>query len=339
MSKIILVTLLIFQVGCSNIKPLFSNRGEGVDLGEISSPENKTDLDKKNEPKPVETLRVGGERSGELFIEEKSSEIIIQKKLKLGLSLGPGLMGTIAYINILKNFYRYNIVPQVVTGVEFGAIVAAMYAVGMTPEVIEWNFTKYLREKKSDEIYSREWIEEIDELLLSKLKNFKIEGTKIKFVVTLFDHSLKKVVYFDKGNIRDLILLNLKLNHQAVALKSGVKYSGALEREIHNPRFLNKLGADFIVTADVLNNKSELNVVSGHLQGIYGAAISRLSKERQVGDFYFDLSSKKTQFDNDSMFNAFVLETSLAANKQMIKLNKLMQEKSVVKNQEDLGVE
>ncbi len=338
MLKILILSSYIFFTSCSNISLLRRSGEEGVDLGEVELSNTLNKAETLPETKPVETLRIGGERNGEVFVQEKTEELKIeQKKFKIGLSFGPGLIGTVAYINILKNFYRQNISPQIITGVEFGAIISSMYATGMTPEMIEWTFTKYLRERKNEEVFSAEWLKEIDEYLLSKLANKKIEEAKIKLIITLYDHNLKKTVYFDRGNIRDLLLLNLKISNQAVQYKTGEKYSSAFEKEIHNPNFLKKMGSDFVVTADVLTEKSELNVVNGYLQGIYGAAIIRLKKERSKSDFSYEFSGKNINIEDDNNLNAYILETSSLANKQFLNMNKKIAEKVNSMNQEDLG--
>ena len=95
----------------------------------------------------------------------------------------------------------------------------------------------------------------------------------------------KKTYYFDKGNIRDLLLLNLKLSTDFKESKSGQKYSTAFEKEVYNARLLRQLGAEFTIAVDVLGTKFDFDVPNEFLIGVYGRTAGRIQKEKKDFDY------------------------------------------------------
>lgn len=289
--SILIIVLNIFVVSCSSIKPINSrdqkqNDGVGPDQVDLS-------LDPAISEKPVdivpheETVRVG-DRGGDVYSASdlgNENPKASNKKLRIGLSFGPGIYRTINYVSFLKIMERQNLSPDIITGTGFGAIVAAMYATGMTPEVIEWKFYKYFKEKKKNKPYDQDWLAEIDEALLSKFQSVNIQDAKKKFFITLYDHNSKKTYYFDKGNIRDLLLLNLKLSNNYSESKKGQKYSTAFEKEVFNARLLRQLGAEFTIAVDVLGTKFDFLNSNEFLIGVYGRTAGQIQKERKDFDY------------------------------------------------------
>lgn len=254
-----------------------------------------------------ETVRIG-ERGGDIFAGNTvtGSSTRENKKLRIGLNLGPGIYRTINYVSFLKILERQNLAPEIITGTGFGAIVAAMYASGMTPEAIEWNFYKYFKEKKRSRPYEQDWINEIDEILLSRFKTLNVQEMKKKLVITLYDHQTQKTYYFDKGNIRDLLLLNLKLSSSAKESKTGARYSTAFEKEVFNARLLKQLGAEFTIAADVLGTRFDFEVTNEFLIGVYGGIAGRIQKERKDFDYSVTLPLKSMNLDSIKNSSSFM---------------------------------
>lgn len=316
MNKALALFSIFFLVsGCSSIKTIHS--------GEQKNPHSKVkpdqvDLNLNEHPgdKPVEvlpqeeTVRVG-ERGGDVYTNNEVGETAKAetKKLKIGLSLGPGIYRTINYVSFLKILERQNLSPDIITGTGFGAIIAAMYAVGMTPEVIEWNFYKYFKEKKKNKPYDQDWLNEIDTALLAKFKTLNIQDAKKKFFLTLYDHNTKKTYYFDKGNIRDLLILNLRLSNNFTESKSGQKYSTAFEKEVFNARLLRQLGAEFTIAADVLGTKFDFDSTNEFLIGVYGRTAGRIQKERKDFDYSVTLPLNTMNLDSTKNSPLFMQKT------------------------------
>ena len=300
--------LLLFcflLAGCSSIKPIQTtgNKPDNVELilknSNIESTEQVQE-DPSLKTKVEETVRVG-EQGGEIYSNPDSIQPPlekIEKKVKIGINFGPGLNRVINYVSVLKALERHNLSPAVVTGTGMGAVVAAMYADGMTPEMIEWNFYKYFKEYKSSRPYEKDWLEEIDQMLLTKLKNSKVEETKRKFFVTLYDRNLKKAFYFDHGNIRELLLKGLSLPGSTNE-NSEQKYGAVFEKEVFNARLLAQMGVDFTLGVDSLGTKFDFDRPNEFLIGVYGRASGRIQKEKSSLDYIITLPLSKMNLDSN----------------------------------------
>lgn len=298
--------ICVFLSACSSIKmPIkkISNKPDHVVLG-LKDINRETVSEIATEPinpvKVEETVRVGSQ-GGEIYaVPENIQQPLdkIEKKSRIGICFGPGLNRVINYVSVLKALERHNLAPTVVTGTGMGAIVAAMYANGMTPEMIEWNFYKYFKEYKVSKPYETDWIKQVDRLLLSKFKNSKVEDTKKKFYITLYDQTLKQAFYFDHGNIRDLLLIGLHLPGSNVS-NSEQKYSAAFEKEVFNSHLLQQMGVDFTLGIDGLGTKFDFDRPNEFLIGIYGRTSGRIQKEKSSFDYVVTLPLSKMNLDSN----------------------------------------
>ena len=343
MKKALVLLASLFILGsCSSIQPIHTNTGPHKKLyTDKGSNPDQVDLNLNNDHSAInsdkavdvvheeETVRVG-DRGGDVYAhqddngEANHSET---KKLRIGLSFGPGLYRVINYVSFLKILERQNLAPDIVTGTDFGAVVAAMYASGLTPEVIEWNFYKYFKEKKKNKPYEKDWIKEVDEAFLIKFKNMNVQDTKKKFYLTLYDHKTQKTYYFDKGNIRDLLLLNFRLSNNFTESKSGQKYSTAFEKEVFNARLLRQVGAEFTIAADVLGSKFDFEVTNEFLIGVFGRTASRIQKERKDFDYYVTLPLNSMNLDSTKESPLFMQKSYDFMQKQSPVLAKKIQSK------------
>ena len=336
--KIVFLCLAIFFLNaCANIKminrePIHENDGVEVELDK-----NNTEKATINTEKPIivneETVRIG-ENGGEVFNNSTLSpqEIDAQdtiKSLRVGLTFGPGLSRSIAYVEVLKELERNNVQLNLITGNEFGAIIAALYANGVTPEMIEWMFFKYFKETKNYQPYTSKWIEEVDEFFLSKLKSVKIEDLKMKYYLTLFDHAQNKAYFFNKGNVRDLILLSLRSTDNALKFKDGKIYSGTFEKEVFNVRLMKSVGADFTIAVDSLTGK--LNISNDNKDILEMLKLTSLKAHQEKKGFDVVLNLPLQDFKLDSgLESSNKIESSNLYTKKQIQLIK-----KKIKNQLD----
>lgn len=330
---LVLALTLFIQTSCSSITPISKKAGDEKEVSpdqvELGLPEPTT-TDTGVTPtvtSPEETVRLG-DRGGDTYTQSESeSEHVGIKKLRIGLSLGPGLYRAINFVSVLKFLERQNLTPQMITGTGFGAIVAAMYANGMTPEIIEWNFYRYFREKERHRIYSEEWLEEVDQFLLEKFKNKKIQDSPKKFYMTLFDAKTKKTYYFDKGNIRDLLLMNLRLTHGSKSKKQQSRYTAAFENEVFNANLMKRLGVDFTIGADVLGTKFDFEESNEFLIGVYGRAAGRISREKKMFDYFYSIPLAKMSLDSTENGAFFLMETQKYVEGQGSSIKRKIQQK------------
>lgn len=331
MTNIFIFLFAIIFSSCSAIKPLHSNQDQlaQVDLGEYGSNPGKNSQNTVITP-PTDTIRIG-ENGGDVYTQNEtemnSSSEDQAKRLRISLSFGPGLYRTLNYVSVLKVLEKHNLAPKIVTGTEFGAVVAAMYATGMTPEIIEWNFYKYFKEKRNYRPYSSEWIEEIDTFLLEKFKNKNIEDSSRKFFITLFNFKNKKTYYFDKGNIRNLLLLNFKLSNTNQNARKNV-YSTAMESEVFNPRLIKKVGSDFSIGVDSLGTKFELEDSNEYLIGIYGKISGKIAKEKKGFDFFISLPLSNMSLDSTANVASYMMSSQQVIESQINSLKKTIQIKT-----------
>ena len=342
MNRLILISFLVLLTACGSIKQLppkpmagtpvtnssQQNTPSQVEMGlpgEIGINSGATPQLIPNE----ETVRLG-DRGGDVFTPVDETSTIgqaVSKKLRIGLALGPGLYRAINYVSLLKFLERQSLSPQVITGTGFGAIVAAMYATGMTPEMIEWNFYRYFKEKKKHRPYEESWLEEVDSLLLEKLKGKNIQDTPKKLFMTLYSMKTKKTYYFDKGNIHDLLLLNLRLSNTVDLKKPGAQYTAAFESEVFNAGLIKRLGVDFAIGADVLGSKFDFEESNEFLIGVYGKTAGRILKQKKGFDYFYSIPVSKMSLDSTENGAFYLLKTQEYVESQAGSLKKLIQQK------------
>lgn len=326
MKNLLTLIMLISLLGCSSIKPLNSKNDhtDGVEFGESDAKEISPEL-LPNE----ETVRLG-DRGGDVYRSFEDSVYKrddIAKKTKVGLVLGPGFYQVTNYIALLKYLEKENLSPGVISGTEFGAIVAAMYASGMTPEVIEWNFYRYFKEKRNHAVFDKEWLREIEEYLLNKINAIRVEDTKIKFYITLYNPQNKKTYFFDKGNLKDLLKKNLTLSKLTKPSSKNTLYTSALESEVLNPRLLTKLGVDFTIGAETMGKDFEFIDFNEYLVGVYSKAYGQVSKNSNKFDFFYNLGTSKVKLDSTDDGPLYLMNATKMINSKQNTLKQKIQEK------------
>lgn len=326
--KLLLIYFFLSSLAsCSFIKRIpekKNHRPSGVDLAFSEPLDTNAPQIAPNE----ETIRLG-EHGGDIFVhEEKKMDEDLgkkRKKIRFGLSLGPGLYRTINYVSLLRYLEKENLAPGVITGTGFGAIIAAMYASGMTPEVIEWNFYKYFKEKKNTALYTEDWLEEVDTLLLEVFRNKNLRDTKKKMYITLYNEKTKKTHYFDKGNIHSLLLMNLKLGRNETSSRDKNKYSAAFEDEIFNAKLMRRHGVDFAIGADVLGDKFDFLNSNEFLIGVYGKAAGKIAKEKKEFDYFFSIPLREMRLDSVDNRSSYLLKSYEYIKKEAELLKKVIQ--------------
>ncbi len=302
--RIGLIFLVFFAVSCANISLVSKKEKSDGDLKienpgvelfqvEFESENNKSDLPRIKTESTVDILdgKIYNEKT-EINYEQRK---YLNRKSKFALILGPGLNRSVGYISVLKNFEKNNIKIPIISGTEFGAIISAMYASGMTPEMIEWNFYKYFREKSNAKIYSQKWYDEVDEFFLKRFQSVRVENLKKVFYLPLYSKKEKKIVYFNKGNLRNLILLNLK----NVNMSGKAEYSLASEFEVFNSRFAKNQGADLVIAIDAIGKKAQLNESNEYVYGFYNRIIGNIKMNQRLVDLYYPLPLEASSLDAD----------------------------------------
>lgn len=150
------------------------------------------------------------------------------QKNRIGFCLSSGYFGFFAHAGFLKATEHLNIIPSYISGSSAGAIVGAMYCSGMTLEQIEKTlidvrlirlFTDPLSMlKKIKSCRDIKGLISNLELIISKENFYKLlkevipvkrfEELKIPLVVNTYDLKNRKVVYIDRGEVAEGVLLS-----------------------------------------------------------------------------------------------------------------------------------
>ncbi|MCD6113642.1 MAG: patatin-like phospholipase family protein [Bacteroidales bacterium] len=132
-----------------------------------------------------------------------------RKPYNFGIVLSGGGARGFAHLGVLKALNQYNIFPDVISGVSAGSIVGAFYADGYSPdEIFElftdskiFNFLKLNIPKKG---FGN--LNGLKKLLDENLRARTFEELKIPLFITATDLNNGKSVYFNKGEIKDVVL-------------------------------------------------------------------------------------------------------------------------------------
>lgn len=335
MKKIISIFLLVVLSSCSGIKPI--NNTTTTTLPDSVSLEDGAEVLSEGDISPKEeTVRLGvnGGDVYHSFEESTFDNDQIVSKVRVGLNLGPGLYRATQFISLLKFLEREQLAPKVIAGTEFGAIVAAMYASGMTPEAIEWTFFKYFKEKSNAAIYSASWIKDIEEILLSQIKVRDIEDCKIKFYITLNDSSTGKTYFFNKGSIVELLKQNLMLKKEKTLFGRENKYISAMTTEVFNPRLLKIQGADFTISADALMKGHKLADASSDIKTAYTRSYAKAQNLKKSFDYSYTLGKEGSVLDSNADAPKYNSEATKQLNASEGRLKLKIHNKYLKDNQE-----
>jgi hypothetical protein len=274
-----ILLLLFFILSCSSQTP--KNEPLGVDLNDIEVGKSK--------PK-IKTNSYGPEYTG---VGEDHN--VREKEPIIALVLGPGLNRTLGYAYFLKSLKRNNIKTTIISGSGMGAVVAAHFAGGKSPEKIEWLFYKFLNEVKGKRAFSKKWRKGLENKLLLDFKKSSIQGLDTTLVIPVFNKKKFSVINLKRGSLYSSLKAQFKFYHP----KMKEKLSTPLQWQVYNAKYLKNIGADIVIGLDVLADKIELEVEDGFLYGYYGKMTTKIKKERKDLDLLFTLPFSDVPLDSE----------------------------------------
>ena len=191
-------------------------------------------------------------------------EHIHQRKLKVGIALGAGGALGLAHIGILKSLNKHNIYPDFIAGTSMGAVIAAMYAAGYSPEGIEETAKKTDWKKIVDFTIPKAGLirGKLAENYIRKLlydKNF--DQLKIPLGIVAYNYSTREKVIFSKGNVTEAVRASISMPGIFAPLKMSSNYY--IDGGLADPTpfdAVDEMGADFIIAVDLY---SATKTVSG----------------------------------------------------------------------------
>ncbi|TNF31800.1 MAG: hypothetical protein EP319_01100 [Deltaproteobacteria bacterium] len=212
----------------------------------------------------------------------------------VSLIFGPGLNRVRCYIPILKNLEREGVKIHIVSGSGLGAVLASMYAMGLTPDKIEWQFHKFGRSAKDYAPYSKDWMELVDQIFLQQLKGKKIQNGVRRLILPIYNIKQNKTVYLSRGDLYWTLEQQLTLGQ---SLKKS-NFMAPFHKEIYNLLEMRRMGADIVGGLDVLTNSVEFKNVDHFLLGTYGKAAAIAKKEIQNLGIYLTVDDNAPRLDS-----------------------------------------
>lgn len=225
-----------------------------------------------------------------------------QKKKALALILSPGLYRSIAQLALLREFERSSVDLHMLSGVGFGAIVAALYACGKTPEKIEWIFYKFYSRAKDIAPHSEKWFKVLETTLQGELGDKRIEQANKVFILPLFDTSKQELVLFKKGPLVKLLIDNMRVTPK---LKSN--YLSTIRHKIYFPKTLKKMGADLVLGVNVLNERLFFETQNSEQIKTYVEASRHMSTGNEGLDEYLKLNLEEFALDTRKISDMLVI--------------------------------
>lgn len=226
------------------------------------------------------------------------------KKPILGIAFGGGGEKGFIHLGVIKALEEEGIKANIVTGTSAGAIVASLYALGMSFEDIEKTTSTVTRDDISDFVLSTEGL--IQGKALSKVvnkmtKNALIESTPIKLGIAVTNLSSGKAALITKGTISEAIQASSSVPGAYIPIKSNgnILIDGGILSQVPI-NFTKALGADIIIGIDIycgrpLPLKENLFNITLSAFQLQICTISNI--ETQNADFMIRPDLTKNEFD------------------------------------------
>jgi NTE family protein len=181
---------------------------------------------------------------------------VLAPSRSVGLALGGGFARGLAHIGVLRVFEKYEIPVRYIAGVSAGAIIAAAYASGSTPDEIgkvgsAMRFTDVARWTISR--MGLAGTERMERFLQKMLKGFRFENMKIPLGVVATDLKTGDPVFF--RNHGDVVM----------PIRASCSYPGLFMPLHYEGKLLVDGGISMEVPALLLRQMGATHVVSIHL--------------------------------------------------------------------------
>ena len=217
-----------------------------------------------------------------------------QKKPTIALIFGPGLNRTVGYSAFLKELKKQNISAQIVSGTGMGAIIAAHYASGKTPQKIEWLFFKFFNETRGKRPFSRSWRRSLENVFLKEFKNTQIQDLKMNLVIPVYQTNPPMIKNFSQGNLFDLLKAQFIFSSNG-----GGALISPLGIQTFNGFWMRKLGAKIVVGVDVLGKKIIFEEDDKFLKDLYGKIAKQIKNESKDLDLFYTLPFSDMALDSE----------------------------------------
>lgn len=274
--------LLLFIANCtSNNKSLSIDNDlpMSVDINQVDNSSSSLVIEKSTSAKMVGPEPISNFTNNDNDKNESSINTLL---------LGPGIYRSFAYLPLLKKLKAEKVPLHIIGGYGLSSVIAAYYAFGYEPDIIEWKiFTKLIKESKPYP-YSKKWIESLEQLLEKDFKNKNIEDSKISLFVPEYKNN--EVSFATRGNLIKRLKNNFTLGE-----------SRSLNRLITTNPCTNKgisriIQASKIICLNVLDSSLKWLSAKDYILGIYNKASSLM--ESDPSENKININLKNMELDN-----------------------------------------
>lgn len=164
----------------------------------------------QTQPSANSTL-MGSQASDEPKGSEESTQfgVVAPENIKVGVILGPGGLKSFAHIGVLEELQSQRVPVDAIVGIEWGSLVAAIFAKNGSARETEWEMSKL----KSDDLPSRGfWNNQIPfqsiqifDKFLNKVVSGNVESLKIPYSCSAVALHNERTLMLDRGNLIDVI--------------------------------------------------------------------------------------------------------------------------------------
>lgn len=150
-----------------------------------------------------------------IIIPSVETSIKKSKNKVVGVFLNGSGYRSFLFLDVFSSFEKMNFKYHVISGFEFGALLATLLAKYDSPEKVEWKLFG-LRDKLASEVpYSRSWFSSLETFLKKEFENEQIHSYSKVLSLPQFDKKSMNYKFVKRGSTTDLLIdhfRNLKEN-------------------------------------------------------------------------------------------------------------------------------
>jgi hypothetical protein len=182
-----------------------------------------------------------------------------QKNVLLGILIGPGLYKSVMALNAIECMERYDKRIAIVSGVGFGALVAADYVAEPSVEKVKWQYYKRIKKAPDANIFDSSWIKYWNKHI-AEIDEKKIKTSRVSLWLPHYSSSKKQVGYTSKFDLKESLYEEINDRSPNYMLK----------KQFINKDAVESLPIDRLVVLDSLGDNIKLK--NNYLFGVFSKA-------------------------------------------------------------------
>ena len=182
------------------------------------------------------------------------------KEKKVGLALGGGAVLGAVHVGVLKALEEKGVKINAICGTSAGAIVAALYAFGKSPQEIENIIVEFEWKKLSSFTFSKYGLlsnEKIGEIIRHNIGEKRFKDAKIPLGMIATDIATGEKVVMDKGAVADAVVASTCIPGIFIPVEIGGRFlvDGGIAENIPLSCLKDK-DVDFLIGVDLVPERS-----------------------------------------------------------------------------------